>query len=272
MRVDLRRMWQRIPMRRMSIRHRVVSMSLGRSVSLGVMLWAGCYHNSPPRVGQPYDVAVIPGCPSEADGRLSRCQKERAAWAAILWQRGQAAHVLTSGSAVYTPYVEAEHLAAAVAALGVPADRIYLDPHALHTDENMRNAVRIARELGWQHATVASHGPQAKGGCGMITGWGLACTGLPIDRGAIHDTLERAVARLASVRVRPSPSFCSLAEREAAREHETGHSRPRSAWLYFKMWLRRQFGAGTPAPWLPATLPQPAFVRWSDVAYSDSAR
>ena len=30
----------------------------------------------------PVDVAIVPGCPSEADGTLSACQWRRAAWAA----------------------------------------------------------------------------------------------------------------------------------------------------------------------------------------------
>lgn len=243
-----------------------------RGLLLGCLTAVGCFHNSPPRIGQPYDAAVIPGCPSEADGSLSRCQKERAAWAAILWERGLASRFIPSGAAVYTPYVEAEHIAAAMTALGVPTDRIYLDPHALHTDENMRNAVRIARELGLQHLTVASHGPQAKGGCGMITGWGLSCTALPIDRDATQRKLAASAATLAAVRGRPSPSFQPLTTRESQRERETGHHRPRSAWLYFKMWARRLFSADTPAPWLPPTPPSPAFLRWSDSAYSDSAR
>lgn len=242
-----------------------------------LLVWAlsaGCFHNSPPRNGQPYDAAVVPGCPSEPDGSLSRCQKERAAWAAVLWDRGQASRFITSGAAVYTPYVEAEQLAAAIAALGVPADRIYLDPYALHTDENMRNAARISRWLGLQHVTVASHGPQAKGGCGMVTAFGLLCTALPMDRSTTQAKLASPVvaAALSRVRVSPSPSFRPLVEREAAREQQTGYARPRSAWLYFKMWLRRQFGADTPAPWLPSSPPEPAYQIWSDTTYSDSAR
>jgi hypothetical protein len=32
----------------------------------------------------PFDVVIIPGCPSEDDGSLSRCQMSRALWAARL--------------------------------------------------------------------------------------------------------------------------------------------------------------------------------------------
>ena len=242
------------------------------TLALSCALSAGCFYGSPPRVGVPYDTAVIPGCPNEADGSLSGCQKERAAWAAVLWERGQAASFITSGAAVHTPYVEAESLAAAMTALGVPQDRIYLDPHALHTDENMRNATRIARELGFSHVAVASHGAQAKGGCGMITSWGLLCTALPLDRPAARDKLKQGAAALAIAPMRRRADFRPLADVEADREKVTGHSRPKSAVLYPKMWLRRAFGAETPAPWLPLPPPQPAYLRFSEANYSDSAR
>src|SRR6185369_1401839 len=98
-----------------------------------------------PPVRPPYDVVIIPGCPSEADGALSLCQLSRALWGALLWERGDTRAFITSGAAVHSPYVEAEALAAALAALGVPAEHIYLEPNALHTDENMYNSLQIAR-------------------------------------------------------------------------------------------------------------------------------
>ena len=52
--------------------------------------------------GTRYDDAVIvPGCPSEDDGSLSACQMSRAAWAAILWQRGVAGVASVALTSVY---------------------------------------------------------------------------------------------------------------------------------------------------------------------------
>src|SRR5438128_443276 len=95
-----------------------------------------------------FDVIVVPGCPTEGEGRLGRCLIGRAAWAATLWERGQAARFITSGGAVHSPYVEAEALAEAMTALGVPAERIWLERQALHTDENMYFSLLLARALG----------------------------------------------------------------------------------------------------------------------------
>jgi hypothetical protein len=79
---------------------------------------------------KPFDVVIVPGCPSEDDGSLSRCQMARALWAARLWDLGWARHFITSGAAVHSPYVEAEAIAAAMAAAGVPANKIYLESNA----------------------------------------------------------------------------------------------------------------------------------------------
>ena len=73
-----------------------------------------------------FDAIIVPGCPAKPDGALSTCQSRRATWAALLWERGYAHHFITSGAAAQNPFVEAESLAAAMAALGVPAERIYL--------------------------------------------------------------------------------------------------------------------------------------------------
>jgi hypothetical protein len=94
---------------------------------------------------RPFDAVIVPGCPSEDDGSLSRCQMARALWAARLWDLGWARNFITSGAAVHSPYVEADALAAALAALGVPADHIYVEPNALHTDEIVYYSLRIAR-------------------------------------------------------------------------------------------------------------------------------
>ena len=53
------------------------------------------------------DVAIVPGCPTLPDGRLSDCQWRRAVWAHHLYEQGLARHFITSGGAAHTPHVEA---------------------------------------------------------------------------------------------------------------------------------------------------------------------
>lgn len=241
--------------------------------SLGLLwlgLLSGCYH-SPPRVGAPYDAVIVPGCPSTADGGLSPCQAQRAAWASVVWQRGLARAFITSGAAVHSPYVEADALALALTTLGVPGDRIYLDREALHTDENMANAARIAGQLGFSHVAVASHRMQAKGGCGMVTGHGLACTPLPLEEALTQAMLTGHATEIATLRSPRVASWRSLADREAERRQQTGQRRLPSGLLYPWMWLCRVFGREPNADWIPRPNTPPAPLRWSD-AYSDKRR
>ncbi len=156
----------------------------------------------------PFDVVVVPGCPGRSDGGLSPCQARRAVWAAVLWEQGLASHIMTSGAAVHSPYVEAEGLAAGIAAMGVPPERIYLEPDALHTDENMYDSLRIARALGFRRLAVASEGMQAGGGCRMIRDFGQECTSLSMEHCLVarrRDAAAAVLARVRAQRVAPVP-------------------------------------------------------------------
>lgn len=229
--------------------------ALAAAVTLG-----GCGYTTPTLRGQPYDAVIVPGCPSDPGGALSECQARRAAWAAILWQRGQARSFITSGSAVYSPYVEADLLAAAMSAMGVPADRIYLDRDALHTDENMYNSLRIARQLGLRHLAVASDRGQAGGGCSMVTSWGGLCTPLNAEYRVSYALLKATAERLRAVRTAPMSPWRTLRDREQERERQTGRRRPPSALLYPWLWVLRVSGK----QWIPHGPAQPPIVRWSD--------
>ncbi len=130
----------------------------------------------------PFDAVIVPGCPSEADGRVSECQWQRAIWAAELVSAGSARHVILTGGAVYTPYVEAEGLAAAMVALGIPAERLHLEPLARHTDENAGFALALAQELGFERLAVASVPVHAVLMDEMMLRWGVNVVGIPLDR------------------------------------------------------------------------------------------
>ena len=150
-----------------------------RALLLPFALMAGCaaHYEVRATTATRYDAVIIPGCPSEDDGSLSRCQMSRAAWAAVLWQRGEAGAFITSGAAVHSRYVEADAIAAGMAALGVPADRIWLERNALHTDENMYFSLRIARAPGFHTIAVASQKGHAAWSCRMLADWGLRACG-----------------------------------------------------------------------------------------------
>jgi hypothetical protein len=169
-------------------------------------------------------------------------------WAQHLWASGQVGGFVASGNAVYTPYVEAEALTEGLVALGVPRARVWLEPRALHTDENIAYALRIAGELGVREVAVASDGWQASGGCAMVEAWSeLACTPAPIDYDLVRARLSRGVPEVRGERVQ---SWVPLAVREAEIARETGYRRPPSLVLYITKALLRPFGLARP-PRLP---------------------
>lgn len=226
----------------------------------------------PPR--QPFEAIIVPGCPSGPTGELSRCQARRAAWAAILWERGLAERFITSGGAVYSPYVEAEALALAMTRLGVPPDRIYLDRHALHTDENIYNAVQIARGLGLSRLAVASDRGQAVGACRMLEGFMVprpaGCGAFSMDYGLVEKRLqgEPALGALRAPRVADS-EFVPLRVREQRRAQASGRAvRPPSFILYPAMMVLHGLGKS----WVPvAPAPEegpPSLTTWAARARS----
>lgn len=210
----------------------------------------------------PFDAIIVPGCPSAADGKLTRCQSRRAMWAAILWERGYAQHFITSGGAVYSPYVEAEAIAAAMAALGVPGERIYLDPFALHTDENIFNALHIARHKGWTRLAVASDRGQAVGACEMLEDWHGQGGAFVMDDELVEQRLQ-AASHLQQVRPPRvlATSFVPLKQREAERAQKHGRRpRPPSLVLYPLLLLRKSLGL---SPWHPVAPPDEPPVTWA---------
>ncbi|MCU1278717.1 MAG: hypothetical protein JWM53_2263 [bacterium] len=223
---------------------------------------AGCaaHYEVRPTAATRFDAVIIPGCPSEDDGSLSACQMSRAAWGAILWRRGLAGGFITSGAAVHSRYVEADAIAAGLAALGVPADRIWLEPNALHTDENMYFSLRIVRALGWQRVAVASHKGHAAWACRMLEDWGLrACGAFSIDADAV--TASHPLSRLHAVRTEAVDPWLPLVERERAIARASGRHRPPSYFLYPLLgWLRINGER-----WIPYGPPGPPTVKtWAD--------
>jgi len=197
----------------------------------------------------PFDALIVPGCPSRSDGSLSSCQTRRVLWAARIWDLGWTRHIITSGAAAHSPYIEAEALAAALAALGVPAERIYIEPDALHTDENMYFSMRIARALALKRLAVASE--PAAWSCKMLIDWGQRCAAVTLDEDWVDRQYEAAARRLAGVRTPLVAPWAPLEEQERRIEQRTGRSRPGSLSLYLSLGLRRLSGK----PWVPAGAP-----------------
>lgn len=232
--------------------------------ALGLVLWltgilvgtSGCATRFDVRLptAQPFDAAIVLGCPSNDDGSPTLCQLGRALQASLLWRAGQVQYFIPSGAAVHSPYVEAEALAQIMVAAGIPADRIFLEPNALHTDENVYNGLQIARRMGWTRLAVLSDRGHSGFGCQFLTSYGSDCAALSVDRGAVKQRHAELATTLASLRAPVDRSFLPLAERERRQFVATGRRRPPSFLLYPSIAIMRSNGESW-QPVAPAEAP-----------------
>ncbi len=104
---------------------------------------------------QPFDVIIVPGIPFDGKN-WNTIMKGRVLWSNYLIQEGIAKNVIYSGSAVYTPYVEAKIMAMYGAALGIPKENIFVETKAEHSTENIYNSYHLAKSLGFRKIAVAT--------------------------------------------------------------------------------------------------------------------
>lgn len=108
-----------------------------------------------------YDMIVVPGVPLE-NGRWSATMKDRVFWSKFLYEKGIAKNVMYSGSAVYSPYSEAEIMAMYGEKLGIPIENIYTEIKAEHSTENIYYSYKKAKKLGFSTIALASDPFQTK--------------------------------------------------------------------------------------------------------------
>ena len=108
-----------------------------------------------------YDMIVVPGVPFE-DGKWSATMKDRVIWSKYLFEKGIAKNVMYSGSAVYSPYWEAEIMAMYGEKLGIPEKNIYTEIKAEHSTENAYYSCKKAKKLGFSKIALASDPFQTK--------------------------------------------------------------------------------------------------------------
>jgi len=110
---------------------------------------------------RPYDVVIVPGTPF-VNGQWDRTTHGRLLWAKFLYDRGVTKHIICSGAAVYSPYVEAEIMRKYAIALGVPAADVFAEPIAQHSTENLYYGWKLARSLGFEKIGLATDRFQGK--------------------------------------------------------------------------------------------------------------
>ncbi len=111
-----------------------------------------------------FDAIVVLGSPADSDGNPTPMELARVAQSVREYERGVAPRLIFSGGAVRNQFVEAQVMARAAEARGIPASAIFLEPEAKDTIQNVCFATRIMKSHGWRSAEVvssAAHLPRA---------------------------------------------------------------------------------------------------------------
>lgn len=159
----------------------------------------------------PYDAIIVPGLPFR-DNSWTELIKMRVHWAVYLYEEKITGHIIFSGSAVYTPYVESEIMKAYAVALGVPEEKILLETQAEHSTENLYYGYKLALDNQFEKVAMATDPVQAYFLRHFAERHGIDIPFLPLRRKILGNLeMHMPVIDTASAFV---PDFVSLPERE----------------------------------------------------------
>lgn len=111
-----------------------------------------------------FDTIIVLGSPADADGNPTPAELARVGEAVREYEKGVAPRLILSGGAARNRFVEAQVMAQAAHAEGIPNSAMYLEPEARDTIQNACYSVRIMKAHGWNSAEVISepaHLPRA---------------------------------------------------------------------------------------------------------------
>lgn len=109
---------------------------------------------------KPYDVIIVPGFPHDS-GKVNMILAHRIKWADFLYKNGYTKNIIFSGSAVHSPYVEAEVMRLFAIQLGIKKENIFTETKAEHTTENLYYSYVMAKELKFKTIAFATQVAQA---------------------------------------------------------------------------------------------------------------
>ena len=112
-------------------------------------------------INAPYDAIIVPGVPYN-DEYWTRVLMGRIHWSFYLYKNGYAKNIIYSGSAVYTPYVEAKIMAMYAKKMGIPEENIFVETQAEHSVENVYYSYNLAQEKGFTKVALATDPYQSK--------------------------------------------------------------------------------------------------------------
>ncbi|PLW98708.1 MAG: hypothetical protein C0594_18070, partial [Marinilabiliales bacterium] len=109
----------------------------------------------------PYDAVIVPGVPFNGK-KWSVAMKARVYWANYLFKEGITKNVIFSGSAVYSPYVEADIMALYAEEIGIPPQHIICETEAQFSVENLYFSYKLAKERNFEKVALATDPFQAR--------------------------------------------------------------------------------------------------------------
>ncbi|MCF8258987.1 MAG: YdcF family protein, partial [Flavobacteriales bacterium] len=172
---------------------------------------------------RPYDAIIVPGFPfDDQDGQMNTFQRMRLFWAYHLYSTGETKNIIVSGSAVHTPYVEAEIFALYLKELGVDPHHIIIENRAEHSTENVFYSMELARHHGFERVAVATDPMQSRMIAFLLRKADVPVDYLPTDIA----TIARTYWSRFDTRIDGSPAFVSnfvpLKVREERKERMKG--------------------------------------------------
>lgn len=108
----------------------------------------------------PFDVVIVPGLPHDTAG-INPLLRARMLWVKELYDKGITRHIIFSGSAVQSPYVEAVIMKIMADTLGIPTHHTFIEDKALHSTENVAFGIQLAHSMGFKNIAIATDPIQA---------------------------------------------------------------------------------------------------------------
>jgi uncharacterized SAM-binding protein YcdF (DUF218 family) len=137
------------------------------AVALALPAWAVLARSFAPVSNtnlQRFDAIIVLGTPADDDGNPTPEQLARVTEGVHEYERGTAPRLILTGGAAHNRFVEAQVMARAAQAQGIPESGIFVEPEANDTIQNACYAERIMKARGWRSAEVVSsagHLPRA---------------------------------------------------------------------------------------------------------------
>lgn len=182
---------------------------------------------------QPFDAIIVPGYPYDGK-KWDDIVKMRVLWAKYLVDNKIAKHIIFSGAAVYTPYVESVIMREYAISIGIDSNIIFMEQKAEHSTENVYYSYKMALENNWENVALATDYVQIKMVRSFVSKKNIPVSYLPalfdvIDSMDVYrnDSIPNPIINDSIAYV---PNFESLTERENTYQRwrgTRGHNIPK---------------------------------------------